>query len=287
MKNRKRIIIAIIVIVTFLLCMLLIYLYNNTPIFKSSKEIQSDLTGIQDEIKNNTNEEVEKGMYSDYVGVSGETLYIKENTDSKIKEAIKNTDIGYEKKSTSNNGLLVIDTYKDTEAIECKVISSTKEQINLTAYGASNLCEGSYSIGSIDDKKTVEEGTDNLVYTVVAPNTTYTISNIFEKGTNTMFFFDSNKKFISSTSENTFKTPSNANYMKVISNFENEEELKNTEIRYCMVLGTESGNNYEVQKTEIGIDANSDSPEVYFPIEADKLVIYIDGGDIELKYVSK
>lgn len=286
----KKIVIITSIVIVLLIMILIIVLYNNTTIFKSKEEIKNDLLKLQEDISTDNNNEIinldtniDNKIYSNYVGVSNGTLYVKEDAKDKIKESVKNTKIGYEKIAISENGLLVLDAYENTNAIECKIISNTKDKVSLTAYSAQNLCDNIYTIGSIEDKKIIEEGKDELSPIKVAKNTVYTISNSMLSGLNTIFFFDSNGNFISNTTDNTFTTTNDTSYIKVITE---DEKLNGIEVMYCLVLGTEPNYEFITKKTDVVIDVENQS-NLYFPLESEKIVIYVDGGEIEMKYVSK
>lgn len=284
--TKKNIIIFTIILVLIIgIEVTIICLNNNTVLFKNSEQINNDLSKIQDDLISDENAGIEDSVYKDYVGVSNGTLYIKENADDKIKEAAKDSEIKFQKTDKSDGKMLVIEPKVGTDAVSCKVVSNTEDIVRLTVYTANNLCEASYTVGSIKDKSTVEKGEDNLEFVRVEKNTTYTISNIFNEGINTIFFFDKEGKFISSTTENTFTTPENAKYIKVITEIEGEME-EGLSIRYCLVLGESAGEDFGfTTKSDIAIDVNNPN-EVYFPMEGEKLVIYVDGGEIELSYVA-
>ncbi len=282
------------ILIIILITLLILHINNNTVIFKSEKDIQKDIGKIQKYINNNKsneiyyegNREIQDKVYSHSIASSNGILYLKENAEEKVKKAMENAEIGYEISAISKNELLVIEPYSGTNAISCKVISSKQDSVKITAYKAENLCESSYQVGDISDETIIEHGKDNLLYNKVKGNTTYTISNLLNSGTNIMFFFDKDKKFITKTNINTFTTPENAKYMKVITNFKNNAEYEWAYLRYCLVLGTEAGNVFEPSKVELEV-SNKEKKDIYFPMESDKLVIYTDGGEIELKYVSK
>lgn len=300
MKHKKIIIISSILLILIITALIVYYLYNYTTVFKSEEEVHEDLVILQNGISEQYDEEneslndgidaqVEDNVYSNYVGVSNGTLYIKENAGDKIKDAAKDTNIGYETSAKSNNGILIVEPYIGTNSVECKVISNTEDVVNLTAYNANNLYESFYILGSIKDKKIIEEGENSISYVKVAGNTTYTIRNQFRKGTNTVFFFDKDMKFIGSTTEKTFTTSSNTNYIKVMTDLEGLEELEGLEgltMKYCLVLGTEEGNSFDTSKNDFGIDVLNQT-KIDIPLDSEKMVIYVEGGEVELKYVSK
>lgn len=293
--TKTNIIIFSIVISIFLITILVLYLYNNTTIFKNTEEVQSDLLELQQGIQDNQSNEldtrgsvdVDDKIYSDYVGVSNGTLYIKEDAEDKVKEAAKDTEIGYETSKVSSNGILEIEPYSGTNAISCKIVSNTEDIVTIIAYNAGCLCENTYVMGSIKNHSDIEKGKDNLIANIIKGNTTYTIRNNFSSGTNTTFFFDKDMKYISKTTQNTFTTPENAKWFKVISDFKKDnKQLEGIELQYCLVLGKEPGNSFGTNKTETAVDVSNQN-EVYFPLNSDKLVIYCDGGEIEVTYVKK
>ncbi|MBO4293167.1 MAG: hypothetical protein J5881_02115 [Clostridia bacterium] len=283
--SKKNIIILSIIFVGLILVLIwVIYLKNNTIVFKSTEDVKDDLLEIQSNVKDDRKYEIDNPLYKEDVGVSRETLYIKENASSKIKEAAKGTDVGFETNNKSENGMLIIDTYEGTSAIEYKVLSHTKDFLDVEIYSYKNLCDLSYIMGSIEDKKIVEEGNDQLPKCMIASNTTYTLSSNFEGGTNIAFFLDADKKFISSTTEKTFTTPANARYIKIIT--ENVEDKKDTAISYNLVLGDKPSNEFIFNKAKTSIDVN-DNYQNLIPFNTEKSVLYIDGGDIEINYVTK
>ena len=283
--TKKNIIICSIIFVLIIIVGVLFYIKNNTLIFKNDEQIQNDLARIQEDIGQDSDTKIEDNVYKDYVGVSNGTLYIKDNASDKLKEAAKNnTNIKYEKIVKSDGDILVIDPKEGTNAVNCKIINNTKDIVKLTAFTADNLYEYKYELGSIKDLKVVEAGEDGLDFNIIAPNTTYTICNMFGKGKNTIFFFDKDFKYISSTNENVFKTPDNAYYIKVITDLE-DATMDGFYIEYCLVLGEKAGDSFGlVKKTEITINV-SEQNDVYFPMEGNQLVVYVDGGQIELSYV--
>lgn len=285
--TKKNIIIFIIAIVIICITSLVIYLLNNTIIFKSKENIKEELLGLQNDIVNKEDDEkiIDNKLYKDDVGVSEETLYIKENASNKLKESVQGTNIGLEKTIKSENGVIIVDSHEETAAIEYNVISHTKDILQIEAYDYSNLCNLSYYIGEVKDKKTIEDGTDQLAKNMIAPNKTYTLTSDLEGSTNTAFFFDSDSKYISSTTEKTFTTPANARYIKIMTEVE-DSSLENTCLQYNLVLGTEPGKVFDTVLTQTSIDT-TENIKNYLPFPTGKTVVYIDGGEIELKYVSK
>lgn len=285
--TKKNVIIFIIILLVICITALVIYLLNNTIIFKSTEDIKNDLTGIQNDISNKEENKdvIDNKLYKDDVGVSEETLYIKQNAPDKVKKSVEGTNIGLEKTTKSENGIIVVDAYEGTAAIEYSVISHTKDILEIEAYDYSNLCNLSYYIGQIKDKKTIEDGTDELPKDMIAPNKTYTLTSSLEGSTTTAFFFDSDSKFISSTTEKTFTTPENARYIKIITETQ-DSNLENTPVEYNLIFGTEGSNKFDTRLTQTSIDT-TENIKNYLPFIAEKTVIYINGGEIELNYVSK
>ena len=235
--KRNNIIKLIIIFICILLIITLtiIYLLKNTLIFKKEDEITSDIKTIQDMVNNKIsqmNEEnisqytdlkslgIENTQYNDKIGISNGKVYIKDSSENKVKDAVQELNIGKEGYAKSEDGILVVDTYKDTEVSECKVINASQDIVNIVAFDSNNLCEETYTIGEIKDYKEIQENKDNLEYTRVAKNTTYTITNNIFEGKNIIFFFDINKKYIGSETNNTFTTDENTYYVKFIT--ENE-----------------------------------------------------------------
>ena len=284
LTKKNIIILSGILVAIILVVILVIYLNNNTTMFKSEEEVKDDLLEIQSNVKNDKKSEIDNPLYKKDVGVSKETLYIKENASSKIKEAAKGTEVGFEKNNKSENGMLIIDTYEGTSAIEYKILSHTKDIMNIEIFSYKNLCDLSYIMGSVEDAKIIEEGKNQQQYNMIASNTTYTLSSDLEGGTNIAFFFDADMKFISSTKEKTFITPANARYIKIIT--ENLEGKKDTFVRYNLVLGDTPSDEFSTNKAQTVIDVNQDYQN-YIPFNTEKSVLYIDGGDIEINYVTK
>lgn len=284
LSKKSITILSIIFVVLILALIWVIYLRNNTLVLKSTEDVKDDLLEIQSNVKKDAKNEIDNPLYKEDVGVSRETLYIKENASSKIKDAAKGTEVGFEKNNKSENGMIIIDTYEGTSAIEYKVLSHTKDVLNVEIYSYKNLCDLTYVMGSIEDKKIIEEGNDQLQKNMIASNTTYTLSSYFEGGTNIAFFFDADNKFISSTTEKTFTTPANARYIKVMT--ENVEGKKDTFISYNLVLGDKPSNEFIVDKAQTVIDVNNEQKNI-IPFNTEKTVLYIDGGDIEINYVTK
>ena len=281
LTKKNIIIFSIILTAMLLITILMVYLVSNTIIFKSDEEVKDDLLEIQDNIKEGNNKKIDNKLYNKDVGVSGETLYIKENASDKLKESAQGTEIGFEKSTKSENGMIIVDAYKGTSAIEYTVVSHTKDILNIETYSYNNLCALSYQAGSIKDKKLIEDGKDELKKNMIAPNTTYTLASDIEEGVNTAFFLDSDSKYISSTTEKTFTTPENARYIKIIT-----EGVENYSIRYSLVLGTEPSYRFDTNTIYTSINTNENIKN-RLPFTTDKTVVYIDGGEIELKYVSK
>lgn len=287
--TKKNIIVFTILIVVILL---IVYLAFNTAIFKTKGNIQDDLVSMQEEISsiktinNNSDKQniVDNSIYSNDVGVSNETLYIKENASNKIKDSIEGTDIGHENTIKSENGMIVLEPYQNTEAIEYKILSHTKEEIEMQIFDYNNLCREIYVAGSVTDKGQVENGENEIIPTIVAPNQTYTLINSTFGGVNTVFFFDGEMKYISSTEEKTFKTPENCKYIKIIT--ENPEISDGYEVQYNLVLGEKESFVFGTEFTQLNFNVNSENNN-YLPFTSSKSVIYIDGAEIELKYVAK
>lgn len=284
LTKKNIIFLSILLVALILVLILVIYLNNNTTIFKSKEDVKDDLLEIQSNVKKDAKNEIDNPLYKEDVGVSRETLYIRENASSKIKEAAKGTEVGFEKNNKSENGMLIIDTYEGTSAIEYKVLGHTKDILNVEIFSYSNLCDLSYIMGSIEDAKIIEEGKDQQQYNMIASNTTYTLSSDFEGGKNIAFFFDTDMKFISSTTEKTFTTPANARYIKVMT--ENVEDKKDTFISYNLVLGNTPSNVFTTNRAQTVIDVNQNHQNC-IPFNTEKTVLYIDGGDIEINYVTK
>ena len=295
--NKKSIIIALIIIfVLTIIGITILYLYNNTTMFKSQEEVNEDISSIvkyvdkeKDKLEGEDFQdtiEIKDKHYSDYVGVSNGTLYIKENADSKVKKALEGKNVGQEKTIKSTNGIIEVEPYVGTNSVSCKVIGSNKEEVHIISLNAKNLCDSYYEYGTVKDKKQVEENKDELSFTRIMPNKTYTIANEFGSGTNTMFFFDENQKFISSTTQNTFTTPSNTKFVKIMSEIEEFKNLKGMSVHYCLVLGTKAGDTWNCEKTEAVVNMKEKN-ETKFPLTSEKLVIYVDDGELELSYVSK
>lgn len=292
LTKRNVIIICIIIV----LIILVIYLANNTSFFKTKDEIKNDLIQIQDDLNSDELASVQQrditdSRYSNDVGVSGETLYIKENASSKIKDSVQGTDIGYEKSNKSVNGMVVLEAYEGTSVTGYELTNITKDEVYIEVYDYSNLISEIYIVGSVTGKEQIEAGQDGLRAQQVAPNTEYTLTNIYNAGINTVFFFDSNMKYISSTTDKTFTTPENAKYIKVITEEIDAEEvgLEETEIQavlYNLVLGKEPGDNFSTNRSQITLTKENDY-KGYIPFSTSKSVLYIDGAEIEFKYVSK
>ncbi len=279
--TKKKLIIFSAILTVLLSIMIIIYLINNTIIFKNSEEVKDDLLEIQDNIKEGDEKKIDNKLYNKDVGVSEETLYIKENASDKLKESAQGIGIGFEKSTKSENGMIIVEAYEGTSAIEYIVTSHTKDVLNIEAYSYNNLCNLSYLAGSVKDKKTIEEGKDELRKNMVAPNITYTLTSNIGEGINTVFFFDSEMKFISSTSEKTFTTPENARYIKIIT-----EGIEVGGVQYNLVLGAEPSYDFDTNVIYTSINTNENIKN-RLPFTTDKTVVYIDGGEIELKYVSK
>ena len=281
----------IIVSILVLFCILILILAQNTDIIKPNVAIQGDLVKMQNEI-NKTElsadilDKIDEKYIND-VGVSNEILYIKENASNQVKNSVNGTEIGIEKSGKSNNGMVVLDTYPGSSMTEYKLINAKKEQIPIYVYNYDNLISRDYSFGSVEDKKQIEDGTDSLPFDMIAPDTTYTLTNCYGEGINYVFFFDTNKKFISTTTDKTFKTPLNARYFKVMSDpiFINGIGTMNV-FSYNLSLGTESKDIYEGAFAEVLLN-KEDGFKGNIPFSANKSVIYIDGADIEFKYVAK
>ena len=101
--TKKNVIIFIIILLVICITALVIYLLNNTIIFKSTEDIKNDLTGIQNDISNKEENKdvIDNKLYKDDVGVSEETLYIKQNAPDKVKKSVEGTNIGLEKTTKS------------------------------------------------------------------------------------------------------------------------------------------------------------------------------------------
>ena len=86
--TKKNVIIFIIILLVICITALVIYLLNNTIIFKSTEDIKNDLTGIQNDISNKEENKdvIDNKLYKDDVGVSEETIYIKQNARDKVKK---------------------------------------------------------------------------------------------------------------------------------------------------------------------------------------------------------
>lgn len=281
----------IIVSILVLFYILILVLAQNTDIIKPNVAIQGDLVKMQNEINSAelSSDILDKidAKYINDVGVSNEILYIKENASNQVKNSINGTEIGLEKSGKSENGMVVLDTYPGSSMTEFRLINIKKDQIPIYVYNYDNLISREYSFGSVEDKKQIEEGTDSLSFDMIAPNTTYTLTNCYGVGTNYVFFFDTNKKFISTTTDKTFKTPGNARYFKVISDpIEIEGIGAMSTVLYNLSLGTEEKDIYEGSFTDILLN-KEDGFKGNIPFSANKSVIYIDGADIEFKYVAK
>lgn len=298
--TKKNIIIATSILAIIIICitLLIIYLVNNTLIFKKQDEISSDLKNLQEQINNKlSNVEdidlkdyadlksigIDNPQYANKVGISNGKVYIKDSSNDKVKNAIESLEIGKEQYAQSEDGILVVDAYEGTQVTECKVVNSTQDIVNVVAFSSNNLCEEIYTVGSIKDYSEIEQNKDNLIYTRLAKNTTYTITNNTLEGTNITFFFDKDKKYIGNTKENTFTTDENMYYAKFITE---NEPCNGTEIMYDLVLGSEPGMSFEMDKTDLSINVKENA-NVYLPFNTEKTVIYSYGGDIGIKYVTK
>ena len=285
LTKKNIILFTIILVIIAVIILVVLYLMNNTIIFKDSEEVKEDMLGIESNIKNGESYKIDNPLYNKDVGVSEETLYIKQNASSKLKESVQGTDIGYEKSTKSTNGMIILEAYGGTEATEYKVISHTKDVLNIEVFGYENLCNLFYEIDSVKDKKLIEEGKDNLQKNMIASNTTYTLTADMENLVNTVFFFDSDMKFISSTTEKTFTTPENARYIKIMSETQNTNQEKK-DVKYNLVLGTEGSEYFMCDSTQTSIDVNQTIMS-HIPFTSEKMVVYVDGGEIELNYVSR
>lgn len=281
--NKRNIIIICILV---LIIILVIYLANNTKFFKTKEGIKEDLSQLQDEISSEGitirgQQDITNSIYSEDVGVSNGTLYIKENASGKVKESVQGTEVGYEKSNKSVNGMIVLEAYEGTSVTDYELINRTKEVVKIEVYDYNNLISDLYIMGSVTDKKQVEEGKDSLKANLVAANTEYTLTNMMNSGTNTVFFFDSDMKYLSSTTDKTFTTPENTKYIKVMT-----EGVDLDAIKYNLVIGKEAGNEFITSRSQITLDKENNY-NGYIPFTTEKSVLYIDGADIELKYVSK
>lgn len=278
--TKRNIIIFSIVLILLISC-LIYYLATHTIVFKNNEEIKDDVLSIQDDVKNNGKKSIDNDLYNKDIGVSDETLYIKENASDKLKESVQGTDIGMEKSIQSKDGMIIVEPYVGTSITGYNILSHTKDTITLKAYNYDDLGDFNYVVGSIKDEKIIEEGKDELRKVRVAPNITYTL-NCSEDITNTIFFFDKDMNFINKTKEKVFTTPEQAKYIKVISNGGTEGET----IDYCLALGENTPGSFQcdVNRTIINVNEKNDN---YLPLYNEKTVIYVDGGEIELKYVVK
>lgn len=292
-KVKELITIKSIIIVSILviLCASILIIAQNTNLFKPKLIVERDLAEMQKDINDADilidKQELIDSKYSNDIGISNEILYVKENALSNVKDSVEGTELGIEKSSKSENGMVVLDTYPGSSMTEFRLINATKEQIPIYVYNYDNLISREFYFGSIEDKKQLEEGTDSLSFDMIAPNTTYTLTNCYGVGTNYIYFFDSNKKYISNTTEKTFKTPENARYFKVISDpIEIEGVGAMSNVLYNLSLGTEPKDIYEGFYTNVLLN-KEDGYKGNIPFSANKSVIYIDGADIEFKYVTK
>lgn len=260
-EKKKKIIIIVLVCVLLVILGVFLYLNNSSLVFQNK----------EDEV------------YSNYVGVSNGTSYIKDTADEKVKETAKNEGVAFENKTKSENGLLQIKPSVGTNALKFKILSKKDDMIKIIAFTSSNLCNLSYTVGQITDLKIVEEGTDGLSSAEVLPNKVYTIYNSIGTGTNTIFFFTKEGKFIDKTTENTFTTPNDTYYIKVITTFNEKNEYDGMEIDYCLSLGTDKGVGFRCLKSEVFLDEDSNS--AYLPLKGEYMTIYALGGEIELSYV--
>lgn len=279
--TKKNIIIFSIIVFIILGICLVYYLSTHTIIFKDNEEIKSDVLSLQNDVKNNGKKSIDNDLYNKDIGVSEETLYIKENASDKLKESVQGTDIGMEKRIQSKDGMIILEPYVGTSITGYNILSHTKDSLTIQAYSYDNLCNLYYIVGSVTDEKMVEEGKDELGKAIIAPNMTYTLNSNIET-TNTVFFFDKDMKFISSTKEKVFTTPQQAKYIKVISNGGTEGE----NVDYCLTLGENTQGDFKCDLTQTVINVNG-KDDKYLPFYNEKTVIYIDGGEIELKYVVK